>query len=190
MVEIYRSSIFTIHGVACGEDRINYQIMPTYNNIKITDIGEYMPDTIDCVIKYRYGTGELKVYKDGFGKIYRDFLLGPTDRTTHAFGRDALVIGYTIDDENNLNTNGFEAAHFWVHSGYEDPYLGTGIQADDDNDTNFIPFEEMSEYPGEIPTDENELNDPDNAFNLWCEGLDYPHIPTYKIGEKITFYLY
>jgi len=35
MMEITRSCIFTIHGVACGEDGVVYQIQPTYNNIKI-----------------------------------------------------------------------------------------------------------------------------------------------------------
>jgi hypothetical protein len=122
MMEITRSCIFTIHGVACGEDGVVYQIEPTYNNIKINDIGEYYPDTIDCFITRRYGTADPSVYKN-FHEIYKNFLMGPTERTEHEFGRDALVIGYTIDNENNLNNSAFQAAHWWVHKDYADAYI-------------------------------------------------------------------
>jgi len=111
LIEVTRSCLFTIHGIACGEDGVIYQIHPTYNNIKINDIGEYQPDTIDCFITRRYGTADPSIYKGEdtvhFRDIYKNFLLGPTERTEHEFGRDSLVIGYTIDGENNLNNNAF-----------------------------------------------------------------------------------
>jgi hypothetical protein len=140
-----------------------------------------MPDTIDCFITRRYGTADPSVYRE-FNKIYKNFLMGPAERTEHEFGRDALVIGYSIDNENSLNTNGYLPAHWWVHKGFNDGK----IQADDENDTGtYFPFpadpqdktvEEILD--GEIPDED--------FFDL----IDYPSIPSYRIAEQITFYLY
>lgn len=173
-MEITRSCIFTIHGVPCGENGKLYQIQPTYNNIKINDIGEYMPDTIDCIVTYRYGVGDPQVLHFGGseeGNLYKDFILGPRERGEHDLGRDALVIGYTIDNENNLNSDGLLPAHWWVHKGYKDNY----IQADDDNDTNFFPFVEGDLTP--------------NNYNFY-DMIDYPSFPSFMIAEQITFFLY
>ena len=206
LIEITRSCLFTIHGIACGEDSVIYQIHPTYNNIKINDIGEYQPDTIDCFITRRYGTADPSIYKGEdtvhFRDIYKNFLLGPTERTEHEFGRDSLVIGYTIDGENNLNNNAFQAAHWWVHKDYADAY----IQSDDDNDTgSYFPFPADIEtaapdayshtYEGGIngaiersdAAIAEVLADTDTTF---FDYIDYPSIPSYWIGESITFYLY
>ena len=215
-VQITRSSIFTIHGVACGEDGVIYQIQPTYNKIKVDELGVYSPDTIDCVITRRYGTADPVVYKD-FSEIYRNFLMGPAERTEHAFGRDALVIGYSIDNDNNLNNNAFLPAHWWVHKGYADRY----IQSDDDNDSGtYYEFPaNMTSYIPEGKTYEDSINgkiersqdvidavltpvdpeaeeetDPENWANddprRFFRFIEYPSIPSYRIGEQITFYLY
>jgi hypothetical protein len=136
--------------------------------------------------------------------------MGPAERTEHAFGRDALVIGYSIDNDNNLNNNAFLPAHWWVHKGYADRY----IQSDDDNDSGtYYEFPaNMTPYIPEGKTYEDSINgkiersqdvidavlrpiDPeaeedDNPEN-WANDdprrffrfIEYPSIPSYRIGE-------
>jgi hypothetical protein len=132
--------------------------------------------------------------------------MGPAERTEHEFGRDALVIGYSIDGENNLNNNAFLPAHWWVHKGYADRY----IQSDDDNDSGtyyefpaniepYIPNGKTYDntIDGKIERSQDGIeavlvpvdpevepeNAPDPDPRNFFRFIEYPSIPSYRIGE-------